>query len=253
MNNAPRVKHRNGDILPQYEATVSQTERKTMKNPHTHIRMKTGGLLLTTIAVLLVPNASALSNPSGDYLRLSDNHVLAYDNTTGTFTDLGVSPYPTTCTTLTSPSQCGQCAYVPQNSIGSTNDNKGWEIPTSQYTYGACANADVNQSNGHTAWVRGNVQVVLASGDNWYVTFTTKYYNSAAQLTWTDTPTPQQTCAQDFSTSRCPMGPYSWDPTAHDHVPPGTVYTYYCVYTNVFETLTGSAVDVADECSNVIT
>lgn len=110
-----------------------------------------------------VPSILAITSPppSGQYLRLSDYHLLQYNNETGLGTDLGTSFYPTStgpqcnAQSYASPynptptAQCGQCVYLPSSGQ--------WATPGSQYTVGRCVSVDA--TNPHNAALRGDVRI----------------------------------------------------------------------------------------------
>jgi hypothetical protein len=208
-----------------------------MKNPQRHVPLG-GSLIVITLWILAAPTAQALSppNPSGDYLDMQTGNVWLYDNTTGTLTQTNL-PNPTyTCYTNQAPSQCGNCTYVP-NDGNKLGDKKGWEDATSTYTYGACANLDLDITNGTSALVRGDVKVLSNAADNWYVNVTVQYslYGNPA---WTSYPVYNHqnfVCSHDLTTSNCKDTPHGWNPLdARYAPPPGTLFNSFCVQTTVF-------------------
>lgn len=225
--------------------------RKTMTN-------LAGIATILAVLMLILPNAAALyvANPTGRYLRVSDRHVMLYDNSTGLVVDEGVTTLAPECYDdgANGAGQCGDCGYIPNDN--QPGDDLGWTSTLSQFVYGRCANAFVNQTNGANAVVRGDVRVKLDSALNYFVKFETRYYRVGTSApVHTNVPRPTFDCNEDGVTALCSDTPFGWNPLDDEHKPPlGTVFNYYCVHTKVFNsTLPNVAPEVqTSSCSNLI-
>lgn len=213
-----------------------------------------GGILMTlAIASLLLPNVAAgtVKNPSGQYLDVSNRHVMSYDNTTGLLVDQGPSPIPDVCNTSASAQQCGECLYAPDAT------SEGWKSALNVYSYGKCVSVWVDQTTGTEAFIRGDVRVTATSAtDNWYVNYSTQYYLGTV-LVKTDYPNEDHQrksfqCAQDGITAVCQDKPYSWNPRLPGKYAPtvDTAWNYYCVIVKIRDGPT--LVEESIACSNLV-
>lgn len=126
------------------------------------LTIRTQYIVTGMIAIALLGTVAAQPSNiaiTGDYLRLSDRHVIHYNTALASLTDVGVgtqsfncvnrgsehSPYHTT--------QCGECDYVPSYPAHS------WESEVTQYRYGRCANANVSATS-----ATGRIDVQLVNG-----------------------------------------------------------------------------------------
>ena len=127
-------------------------------------------LIILVAGLAVLPFSAALQSPppSGTYLNAANFHLISYDNTTGSVTDLGLAVFPTTTslhcndstsdprayTSFNNPAQCGDCVYTPPET---------WQTP-GQYTAGRCVTSKVD---GNTLTARADIRIISGPDEGW--------------------------------------------------------------------------------------